>query len=207
MKIALIGATGYTGSRILAEALARGHEVTALVRDAGKVPPNPRVTAQAVDVVNTHELAQRIANHDVVVSAFNPGKDPTGLGAASILQAAKTAQVKRLFVVGGAGSLEIASGQRLVDQPDFPAPWRDGALKTAAFLDALKAVGDLDWTFLSPAANLAPGQRTGVYRTGADRLLVDASGNSRISNEDLAVAALDELERPQHLRRRFTVAY
>lgn len=207
MKIALIGATGYTGSRILLEALTRGHQVTALVRDTTKLSPNPQVTAQVVDAVKTLDLADRIANHDVVISAFNPGKDTTGLGTASILQAAKIAKAKRLLVVGGAGSLEIAPGKRLVDQPDFPAQWRDGALKTAAFLDALKAETDLDWTFLSPAANLTPGKRTGVYRTGADRLLADASGNSRISTEDLAVAMLDEVDHPRHIRKRFTVAY
>jgi uncharacterized protein len=207
MKIALIGATGYTGSRILSEALSRGHEVSALVRDASKVTANPRLAARAIDVARTDELAALIADHDVVVSAFNPGKDASGLGAASIIRAAKIAKVLRLLVVGGAGSLEIAPGKRVVDQPDFPAQWKDGALKTAAFLNALKAELELNWTFLSPPANLVPGQRTGKYRVGADRLLADASGDSRISTEDLAVAMLDEIERPQHNRKRFTVAY
>ncbi len=207
MKIALIGATGYTGSKILSEALSRGHEVTVIVRDTAKVAPSAKLAIKAIDVAQTDELAALIADHDVVVSAFNPGKDASGQGAASIVEAAKIAKASRLLVVGGAGSLEIAPGKRVVDQPDFPAEWKDGALKTAAFLDALKTESKLNWTFLSPAANLVPGERTGKYRVGGDRLLADASGDSRISTEDLAVAMLDEIERPQHNRKRFTVAY
>jgi putative NADH-flavin reductase len=207
MKIALIGATGYTGSRILSEALSRGHNVTAIVRNGANVAPGPRLKVEALDVVQTEKLAAAIADHDAVVSAFNPGKDASGQGAASILRAARIAKAPRLLVVGGAGSLEIAPGKRVVDQPDFPAQWKEGALKTAALLDALQAEPDLNWTFLSPAANLVPGQRTGKYRVGGDRLLTDAAGDSRISTDDLAVAMLDEIERPQHNRRRFTVAY
>jgi uncharacterized protein len=207
MKIALIGATGYTGSRILAEALSRGHEVTALVRDTTKITPAPRLEAKAADVTQTAALAALIAGHDVVISAFSPGKDSSGLGAASIVEAVKSAKVARLLVVGGAGSLEVAPGKRLIDQPDFPAEWKGGAIKTAAFLDALKTEPALNWTFLSPAANLVPGPRTGKYRVGGDRLLTDATGESRITTDDLAVAMLDEVERAQHSRRRFTVAY
>jgi uncharacterized protein len=181
--------------------------VTAVVRDAARVPPHGRATVAALDVHDTAALAACLQGHDAVVSAFNPGKDTDGGGAASIVQAVKQARVPRLLVVGGAGSLEIAPGRRLVDQPDFPAAWKDGALKTAAFLDALKQETALDWTFLSPAARLVPGQRTGRYRTGGDQLLVDDKGESCISTEDLAVAMLDEVEAPRHVRRRFTVAY
>src|SRR5690606_476376 len=101
----------------------------------------------------------------------------------------------------------VAPRRRLVDEPDFPAAWKDGALKTAAFLELLKTEPELNWTFLSPAAKLEPGEKTGRYRIGGDRLLTDAAGESRISTSDLAVALLDEMERPRHNRRRFTVAY
>src|SRR5882724_8951905 len=200
MKIALIGASGYTGSKILSEALSRGHEVAAIVRDAARLVPHPALAIKSLDVVQTNELAALIAGYDAVVSAFNPGKDPNGRGTVSIVAAVKIARAPRLLVVGGAGSLEIAPGKQVVDQPDFPAQWKEHALKTAAFLEALKAEPELNWTFLSPAANLVPGERTGKYRLGGDRLLVDASGDSRISTEDFAVAMLDEIEKPRHQR-------
>ena len=143
----------------------------------------------------------------MVISAFNPGNDESGTGTGSIIDAVKRSGAKRLLVVGGAGSLEVAPGKRLVDQPDFPAQWKDGALRTAAFLDQLVNEGRLDWTFVSPAAMLAPGERTGNYRVGGSQLLTDSDGESRISLEDYAVAMLDEIERPQHHRNRFSVAY
>lgn len=207
MKIAIIGATGYTGSKILAEALGRGHEVTAIVRNTNKLPAHTHLTAANGDATDPASLASLLAGNDVVVSAFNPGKDATGKGTASVVEAVKRAGVGRLVVVGGAGSLEVAPGRRLVDQPDFPAAWKDGALKTAAFLDALRAEPELDWTFVSPAARLSPGERTGTYRVGGDQLMTDESGESRISVEDYAVAMLDEIERPCHRRTRFSVAY
>ena len=207
MKIALIGATGFTGSPILVEALERGHAVTAIARNTDKLPNRPGVTARRADATDTASLATLVAGHDVVISAFNPGKDESGTGAGSIIAAVKQAKVGRLLVVGGAGTLEVEPGKRLVDTPDFPAEWKDGALKTAAFLELLLAERDLDWAFLSPAALLVPGDRTGRYRVGGDRLLTDAKGESRISVEDLAVAMIDEMEQPRHHRRRFTVAY
>jgi len=207
MKIALIGATGFTGSPILVEALERGHAVTAIARNTDKLPNRPGVTARRADATDTASLATLVAGHDVVISAFNPGKDESGTGASSIIAAVKQAKVGRLLVVGGAGTLEVEPGKRLVDTPDFPAEWKDGALKTAAFLELLLAERDLDWAFLSPSALLVPGDRTGRYRVGGDRLLTDAKGESRISVEDLAVAMIDEMEQPRHHRRRFTVAY
>jgi len=207
MKIAIIGATGYTGSRIVAEALDRGHQVTAIVRNTDRLPAHPNLTAAKGDATEPAELASLIGGHDNVISAFNPGKDETGRGAGSIIQAVQRAGGKRLVVVGGAGSLEIAPGQRLMDQPDFPAQWKEGALRTAAFLDALRAEPELDWTFVSPAATLFPGERTGRYRVGADALLTNASGESRISTADFAAAMLDEVEQPRHRRKRFGVAY
>lgn len=207
MKIALIGATGFVGAAILSESLDRDHDVTAIVTNPDKLPTHPNLTPVKGDV-NEHEaLASLIAAHDVVISAFNPGKDVRGTGTRSIIEAVKQSGVGRLLVVGGAGSLEVASGQRLVDQPDFPAEWKEGSLKTAAFLDDLRGETELNWTFLCPAAMLAPGERTGTYRVGGDQLLTGADGQSRISVPDYAVAMLDEVEHPKHPRQRFSVAY
>jgi len=207
MKIALIGATGFVGATLLTEALDRGHLITAIVQHIGKLPTRENLTAFAADATDADALAMLVAGHDLVISAYNPALDADGTGTQSIIDGVKRAGVTRLLVVGGAGTLEIAPGKRLVDQRDFPAEWKDGALRTAGFLDQLRKERDLDWVFLSPAAVLAPGARTGAYRVGADQLLTDASGESRISLEDFAVAMLDEAERPQHRRERFTVAY
>lgn len=207
MKIALIGATGFVGSGILSESLDRGHDVTGIVTNPDKLPRHPRLTPAKGDVADTETLTSLIAGHDVVISAFNPGKDESGAGARSIIDAARRSGVARLLVVGGAGTLEVAPGKRLVDQPDFPAEWKEGSLKTAAVLEALRGETELNWTFLSPAAMLAPGERTGHYRVGGDRLLTGADGQSRISIADYAVAMLDEAEQPRHPRARFSVAY
>jgi len=207
VKIAIIGATGLGGTKILSESLDRGHEVTAIVRNPETLPMHPKLRAAKGDATEPAELASLVTGHDVVISAFNPGKDERGTGARSIIDAVKRAEVERLLVVGGAGSLEVAPGKRLVDQPDFPAQWKDGALRTADFLDQLRGETELDWAFVSPAAMLAPGERTGHYRVGGDQFMTDSDGESRISLEDYAVAMLDEAERPQHHRKRFSVAY
>ncbi len=207
MKIAIIGATGLVGTKILSESLDRGHEVTAIVRNPETLPMHPKLRAAKGDATEPAKLASLVAGHDVVISAFNPGKDERGTGARSIIDAVKRAEVERLLVVGGAGSLEVAPGKRLVDQPDFPAQWKEGALRTADFLDQLRGETELDWAFVSPAAMLAPGERTGHYRVGGDQFMTDNDGESRISLEDYAVAMLDEAERPQHHRKRFSVAY
>jgi len=207
MKIALIGATGYVGSGILSESLSRRHEVTAIARSPEKVPAQAGLTTRQGDVADPAALASLLAGHDVVISAFNPGKDERGTATRAIVDAVKQAGVKRLLVVGGAGTLVDASGKRLLDAPDFPAEWKDGALKTAAFLELLRGETELDWVFVSPAAMLAPGERTGRYRVGGDQLLTDSEGQSRISTADYAVAMLDEAEKPQHSRARFSVAY
>ncbi len=206
MKIALIGATGFVGSSILSESLDRGHDVTAIVTNPEKLPTHPNLKGVTADVAERERLASLIAGHDVVISAFNPGKDAHGTGTRSIIEAVKQSG-GRLVAVGGAGTLEVAPGQRLVDQPDFPAEWKDGSLKTAAFLDDLRGETELNWTFLCPAAMLAPGERTGKYRVGADQLLTGDDGQSRISIQDYAVAMLDEVESPKHPQQRFSVAY
>jgi uncharacterized protein len=214
MKIALIGATGFVGSQLLSEALDRGHQVTAVVRRTDRLPVRDNLTPRQADVLDTDALAGLLAGHDAVVSAFSPDRETPGdvyermvEGAKSIIAATKQAGVKRLLVVGGAGSLEVAPAQQLIDQPEFPDAWKAGAGGTRQFLYLLKAETDLDWTFLSPAALLEPGERTGAFRLGGDQLLVDAEGQCRISVQDYAVAMIDELEEPKHTRKRFCVAY
>lgn len=207
MNLVIIGATGYVGSKLLTEALARGHHVTAIVRDAATLPDHDHLEGVEADVTDPAVLAALVAGHDAVVSAFNPGRDADGNGTRAIIDGVKRAGVPRLLAVGGAGTLALPSGGRLLDQPDFPAEWKEGALRTAAFLDQLREERGIDWVFLSPAAMLIPGQRTGHYRTGGDTLLTGPDGQSRISLEDYAVAMLDEVERPQWHRQRFTVAY
>ncbi|MEN5278035.1 NAD(P)-dependent oxidoreductase [Brucella sp. TWI432] len=211
-KIALIGATGFVGAAILKEAQSRSHSVTALVRHTDKVAKLDNVTAVKADVFDTDALAKQIAGHDVIISAFNPGWTDSNIrenhikGSRSINEAAKKAGVKRLIAVGGAGSLEI-NGHQLVDSPDFPAEWKEGALGARQALNELREEKDLDWTFVSPAIILQPGERTGKYRLGADEPVFDDKGESKISVEDLAVAIVDEAEQGKHIGKRFTAAY
>lgn len=202
-KVALIGASGAAGSRILKELSDRGHEVTAIARNPQKIAVLPRVRAVQVDANDQAALAAALRGHEAVISAVHfTASDPR-----TLIGAVRDAGVQRYLVVGGAGSLEVAPGQRLVDQPDFPAAYKPEALKGAEFLDLLRqGAGDLAWTFLSPSAEFTPGQRTGKFRLGGDQLLSGADG-SRISFEDFAVALVDELERPAHERQRFTVGY
>jgi putative NADH-flavin reductase len=203
MRIAIIGATGNVGTRIVNELAARGHAVTAIARYPEKAPTHPKVTAAAGDVADPSALAKKLAGHDAVVSAVRfVTSDP-----AKLIVAVRQSGVKRYLVVGGAGSLLVAPGQRLVDTPGFPAQYKDEALAGAAFLDALRQVTDLDWTFLSPSALFVPGERTGKFRLGGDNLLTAEDGKSWISFEDYAIALADELERPRHIRQRFTVGY
>jgi putative NADH-flavin reductase len=207
MKIALLGGTGFVGSKLLAEAVSRGHQVTVLVRDPLKVALDDHVAALSVEVHDTPALAAALAGHAAALSAYNPAL-PHGLeGARSIIAAVKLAQVPRLLCVGGAGSLLRPDGTRIIDSPSFPAQWRQGALNTAEFLNLLREEPALDWTMLSPAEILSPGKRTGHFRLGHDQVLSDENGESRISVEDYAVAFIDELDTPHHRRTRFSVAY
>jgi hypothetical protein len=213
MKIALIGASGFVGSAILKEALARGHQITAVVRNAGKITQQPGLKAMSADIFDETSLAKILTGQEAVISAFNPGwadadiYNNTLKGTHSILNAVKKAGVKRLLIVGGAGSLEIKPGLQLVDTPDFPAQCKQGALGAREALNVIRQETELDWSFISPAAFLKPGQRTGKFRLGGDQLVTDAKGESHISVEDMAVAIVDEIEHPQHLRKRFTLAY
>lgn len=203
MKIAVIGATGHAGSRIVDELVRRGHAVTAIVRNPDKVPVRAGVTAVKGDVFDRAGLARLLAGHDAAVSAVHfTASDP-----ALLIAAVKDADVSRYLVVGGAGSLEVAPHVALVTTPDFPPAYKAEAEKGGAFLDLLRIEKELNWTFLSPSALFVDGERTGKFRLGGDRLLVGADGKSWISFEDYAVALADEIERPAHLRKRFTVGY
>lgn len=202
MKIAIIGVTGRAGSRIAAEALRRGHSVTGIARSISQAVP-AGVDLRQGDATQPEQLAALIHGHDAVVSAAQFRV----LKAAPLLQAVKSAGVKRLLVVGGAASLEVAPGVILLDNPDFPAEYKVEAVPGKQFLDDLRAETAVDWTFLSPPAMFAPGTRTGKFRVGENQLLADEKGQSQISMEDYAIALLDEIEQPKHLRQRFTVAY
>ncbi len=212
MKIALIGASGYVGSALLKEALARNHQVSALVSRPDRLQPQANVTAVSVDVLDQGALAAALDGHDAVISAFSGHAqeavyDYYMAGMRSILAAVKQAAVARLLVVGGAGSLEVAPGTLLIDTPEFPQAWKATARGAQDVLALLRKEPELAWTMLSPSALLEPGERTGVFRLGGEQLLVDDKGESRISLEDFAVAMIDELETPRHERARFTVGY
>jgi putative NADH-flavin reductase len=214
MKIALIGATGFVGSAVQAELLSRGHHVTALVRNSAKVTPASGLAVVQADAQNASSVAQAVEGLDAVVSAYNPGwsvpdlHDQFLLGARAIVAGVKSSGVKRLVVVGGAGSLFVAPGVQLVDTPEFPAEWKQGALAARQALRDLATEATLDWTFVSPSIFLEPGERTGHYRLGSDAPLQAPDGSpARISTADLAVAIVDELEQNKHIRQRFTAGY
>jgi len=204
LKIAVIGATGNAGSRIVEEALKRGHEVTAIARNPEKLGgARPNLVPKKGDAHNPDALAKLLAGHDAAISAVRfVASDPNKL-----IEAVKKSGVPRYLVVGGAGSLEVAPGKALVDTPNFPAAARPEASRGRDFLNLLRQERDLDWTMLSPSALFAPGARTGKFRLGGDQLLTAADGKSSVSMEDYAIALLDEVEKPQHRGRRFTVGY
>jgi len=203
MKIALIGASGRVGSRLLAELLGRRHTVTGIVRDTGKLSPRDGLAVRVADATDAARLAPVLSGHDAVISAARF----VSSDARALLDATRRAGVPRLLIVGGAGSLDVAPGKALVDTPDFPDAYKPEAQAGRTFLDALRPEQDVDWTFLSPSADFAPGSRTGEFRLGGDQLLVDGQGRSWISMEDFAIALVDELEHPRHSRQRFTVGY
>lgn len=189
--------------RILNELTQRGHGVTAIVRNPNKVPPLKNTTAKAGDVHDLDGLAALIAGHDVVVSSVHfAASDPKILVAA-----VRRARVRRYIIVGGAGSLKTPAGGLLVDGGDVPPPYVPESRAGVAFLEMLRGISDFEWSFLSPAIEFVPGQRTGRFRLGDDTVLTDDRGRSWISYEDYAVALVDEIEGNAHPRRRFTVGY
>ena len=217
MKIALIGATGFVGSAILKEALSRGQQVTAVLRHPEKLSikdKNLRVIPG--NVMDTEKLSELIKGNDAVVSAYNPGWSNPDIyneflkGSKSIQAAVKKSGIKRLITLGGAGSSYIAPNLQLIDTPEFPAEWKAGALAARDYLNILRKEDQLDWTFVTPAIEMHPGTsgvRKGVYRTGLENPVFDENKKSIISVEDVAVAVVDELEKPKHIRQRFTIAY
>lgn len=212
MKIALIGATGFIGSALRQELLTRGHQVTALVSQPEKLAAHAMLNVEGTDVQNLAQLTTQLLSYDAVITAFSGHAQANTLdyyltGIKNIISASKAVKTPRLLVVGGAGSLEVAPGIQVIDTPDFPAAYKATAEGARQALNLLRAEADLNWTMLSPAAMIAPGQRTGQFRLGKDQLLSDANGKSQISVEDYAMAMINELEHPQHLRQRFTLAY
>ena len=219
-KVVLIGASGYVGKSILHELLERGCQVRALVRDPQKISvKDPALTVEKVDVSDEKQLEAALSGYADVISAYNPGwKNPhiyedTLTNYPKILAAAKAAHVKRLLIVGGAGSLFAAPGLRVMDTGKVPEAILPGVRSLAEFyLGTLTKENGIDWVFFSPAGVLgnadgSPGVRTGKYRLGKDDLIVDAEGNSTISVEDYAKAMVDELENPAHHKERFTIGY
>jgi hypothetical protein len=197
MKIVLFGATGVIGSDIAAELDRRGHEVTRVDRSTGP------------DVTSPEAVAEVAAGADAIVSAVSArGADYTLADVArSLVAGAHRAGVRRIVIVGGAGSLEVSPGVRLLDTPAVPAEWKEEARQHVDALAVYRSSEDLDWTFASPAASTHPGQRTGRYRLGGDQLLVDAHGNSEISTEDYAIAIANLLKDDSHGRERVSVAW
>ena len=213
MKAVLIGASGMIGSRVLKELVARGHTVTAVVRDPSRVEAGAGLTAVQGDVMDMAGLERIFGGADAVVSAYSPGQGSEGRlteATRSLLAAANKAGVRRVLIVGGAGSLYVAPGVTVIQSGHLPKEWVVIAQAHADTLEMLRSsplAAELEWTYFSPAGFIQPGERTRKFRLGKDDLIVDAQGQSRISAEDYAVALVDELEKPQHIRQRFTVGY
>jgi len=215
MKIAIIGATGFVGSKLVTEFINRGHEVTAVSRQP--VPDGrPGVNAVKSDVFKVDALAHALSGHDVVVSAYNPGWENPDIyeeaiaGSKSLQEAVKKSGAKRYIYIGGAGSLYVAPDVQLIDTPEFPAEYKMGASAARDYLNFLKVEKDLDWVFFSPAIEMHQGittGRTGKYRYGLENPVLDDNGRSILSAEDLAVVIADEVENPKHHKQRFTAAY
>lgn len=202
MKVAVLGASGRAGSEITKELAARGHQVLAIARKPETIPAAPGVTSVAGDASDPEALAELIGGSDAVISALH-----FDVTAETLLAALRQAGVPRLLVTGGAASLEVAPGQRLIDSPDFPEDWKEFAMGGIRFLDALREERAVDWTFFSPAMLIFEGPRLGHYRSGGDQLVTDAAGDSKISFADYAIAMVDELEQARNSRARFTAAY
>ena len=217
MRIALIGATGFVGSAILKEALSRGHQVLAILRHPQKLKlQNKDLSVVQGDVMDPEKLADLLKGNEIVISAYNSGWSNPDIynefikGSRSIQEGVKKSGVKRLVVMGGAGSLFIKPGVQLIDTPGVPEFAKAGSQAARDYLNILKKDDQLDWTFLSPAIEMgkaSSGIRTDKYRTGSDSPVFDANHKSSISVEDLAVAILDEAENPRHIHQQFTVGY
>ena len=217
MKVALIGATGFVGTALLKELNDRGHEVTAISRHPEKtVVKGPCIHPRSGDMLDSRRVADLVKGHDAVISAYNPGWDNPNIyaefmeGSRAIQAGIKAGGVKRLIAIGGAGSLEVAPGVQLIDTPQFPTQFKAGASGARDYLNEIRQEKELEWTIFCPAILMNPdtsGTRKGHYRSGLDNPVFDKDGKSVLSVEDLAMAVVDELEVPSHIRRRFTAAY
>ena len=216
MKVALIGASGFVGTAILNELVQRDHQVTAIVRHPEKVKQAKEITVIKANVLNENEVAEAVKGHDIVISAYNSGWTNPNLynefmeGSKAIQAGVKKSGVKRLLVIGGAGSLYMAEGVQIIDTPQFPEEIKPAASAARDYLNILRDEKELDWTFFSPAIEMhqgTSGERKGTYRTGLENPVFDKDNKSVLSVEDLAVAIVDEAENPKHIRQRFTAAY
>lgn len=212
MKVAIIGASGFIGSYVRDEALARGHQVTAIVRHPEEITvQDPRLHVVKADILKG-KVDELVKGHDAVISAYSAGRSGSRIydeqieGYTAIISGVKKSGIKRLLVVGGASTLEVSPGVQVIDTMS-PEQITQGMLATREMLSMLRKEKELEWTFLSPAATIAAGERTGNYRVGKDQLVKNKEGESKVSTQDYAVAMLDELENPRHIRKRFTVAY
>ncbi|MBA5628563.1 NAD(P)-dependent oxidoreductase [Moheibacter lacus] len=214
-KVAVIGATGFVGSKVVNELATRGYEVKAIARDTSKVDQAENVHPVNVDVYNEVELAEKLKGSDAVINTFNAGWTNPNLyddflfGSRNIEKAVENAGIKRFITVGGAGSLFI-DGKQIVDGSDFPSEIKPGATAARDFLNELKQNEKLDWTFFSPAIEMhqgTSGVRKGTYRTGTENPVFDENGRSVLSAEDVAVVLVDELENEKFIKQRFTAAY
>jgi len=211
MKIVLFGATGNLGNVILDEALHRGHQVTAVVRDPAKLATkHAALTVVQGDVAQPASYARALPGNDAAIASLNDHVDPANVPrqATLLLEALSQAGIHRFAWVGGAGSLETAPGVRVIDDPGFPDAWKASAnaqIEALAVFRASKA--PIDWTYISPAAEIAPGERKGSFRVGGEQLLVNAEGHSRISTADFAIGVLDRIEKGDAAKKRVTLAY
>ena len=203
MNIVLIGATGNIGSRVLDEALGRHHKVTAVTRDPSKLAARANMQVKAGNTANVAAMADVLKGHDVAVASVKWNEADI----AQVLDSLRRAGVKRCLFVVGAGSLLRKDGrthfEHMAEKGIQPPTSKPATLA----LDMMRKVTDLDWTAISPPASIQPGERTGKFRLGTDRLIEDDKGESRISREDFAIAIVDEIEKPRHVRQRFTAGY
>lgn len=211
MKVAVLGASGWIGSQIVEEAVTRGHQVIALVRNPSAIERQD-VEIRQLDVLAEQDFAQALQGVDTVIASIGGraagNHDMVERSAAKLLEQLPNVGVKRLLWVGGAGSLEVAPGVQLVTVPDFPAEYKDEALAQSQALQVFRhSDSPVNWTFVSPAAEIFPGEKVGHFRVGGDQLLTDAQGHSKISVADFASAMLDELETAKHAKQRISVAY
>ncbi|SFC94747.1 NAD(P)-dependent oxidoreductase [Pseudoalteromonas denitrificans] len=211
MKIAIIGATGWIGSTVMSEALSRGHQVIAIGRDTRKIE-NTQVEKYTLDLLSQGGLKEAVAGADIVIASIGGralgNHEIVENTAERLLSELPDTHIQRLIWVGGAGSLEVAPGVKLVTVPEFPVEYKDEAIAQGCALEIFrKSNSSLDWLFVSPAAEIFPGEKKGQYRIGADELLTDNEGNSKISVQDYALALIDEVEQSMHHNKRIGIAY